>query len=114
MMAGPYSYAKKSNSPGRQLRLLRTRLGRIIRDIRRKIGGKADLEAVFEWPLTRANQIRSQQQRQRGWKLYSFHAPQVECIGKGKASAPYEFCVKASIVTPTPRAPGGQFVLHAK
>jgi len=46
-----------------------------------------------------ANQIRSQQQRQRGWKLYSFHAPEVECIGKGKASAPYEFGVKASIVT---------------
>ena len=35
---------------------------------------------------------------QRGWKLYSFHAPEVECIGKGKASAPYEFGVKA----PTP------------
>jgi len=30
-----------------------------------------------------------QQQRQRGWKLYSFHAPEVECIGKGKASAPF-------------------------
>ena len=59
-------------------------------------------------------QIRSQQQRQRGWKLYSFHAPEVECIGKGKASAPYEFGVKASIVTTNARAPGGQFVLHAK
>src|ERR671937_3146112 len=91
-----------------------SRLGRIIRDIRRNIGGKADLEAVFEWPLTRANQIRSQQQRQRGWKLYSFHAPEVECIGKGKASAPYEFGVKASIVTTNARAPGGQFVLHAR
>ena len=33
--------------------------------------------------LGRATQIRSQQQRQRGWKLYSFHAPEVECIGKG-------------------------------
>src|SRR5262249_26311608 len=77
------------------------------------IAGKADLEATFEWPLTKANQIRSQQQRQRGWKLYSFHAPEVECIGKGKASAPYEFGVKASIVTTNARAPGGQFVLHA-
>jgi transposase, IS5 family len=48
-------------------------------------------------PLTRANQIRSQQQHQRGWKLYSFHAPEVECIGQGKASAPYEFGVKASL-----------------
>jgi transposase, IS5 family len=114
MMAGRYAHAKQFNRHRRQLRLLRTRLGRIIRDIRRKIGGKADLEAVFEWPLTRANQIRSQQQRQRGWKLYSFHAPEVECIGKGKASAPYEFGVKASIVTTNARAPGGQFVLHAK
>jgi hypothetical protein len=40
--------------------------------------------------------------------------PEVECIGKGKASAPYEFGVKASIVTTNARAPGGQFVLHAR
>ena len=97
-----------------QLRLLRTRLGRLIRDIRRKIAGRRGLEAAFDAPLSRAAQIRSQQQRQRGWKLYSFHAPEVECIGKGKASAPYEFGVKASIVTTNARAPGGQFVLHAK
>ena len=48
------------------------------------------------------------------WKLYSFHAPEVECIGRGKASAPYEFGVKASVVTTNARAPGGQFVLHAR
>src|ERR1700754_331552 len=114
MMAGRYAHAKQFKRHRRQLRLLRTRLGRIIRDIRRNIGGKADLEGGFEWPLTRGNQIRSQQQRQRGWKLYSFHAPEVECIGKGKASAPYEFGVKVSIVTTNACAPGGQFVLHAK
>src|SRR6266702_4779976 len=68
---------------------------------------------AFVWPLARADQIRSQQQRQRGWKLYSFHAREVECIGKGKASAPYEFGVKAFVVTTNARAPGGQFVLHA-
>jgi IS5 family transposase len=76
MMAGRYARAKQFNRHHRQLRLLRIRLGRIIRDIRRKTAGKADLEALFEWPLTRANQIRS------------FHAPEVECIGKGKPSAP--------------------------
>jgi transposase, IS5 family len=38
----------------------------------------------------------------------------VECIGKGNASAPYEFGVKVSIATTNARAPGGQFVLHAK
>jgi IS5 family transposase len=114
MMAGRYAHAKQFKRHHRQLRLLRTRLGRIIRDIRRKVAGRAEIEAIFEWPLARANQIRSQQQRQRGWKLYSFHAPEVECIGKGKASAPYEFGVKASIVTTNARAPGGQFVLHAR
>jgi len=114
MMAGRYAHAKQFKRHRGQLRLLRTRLGRVIRDVRRKIAGRPEIEATFEKPLARADQIRSQQQRQRGWKLYSFHAPEVECIGKGKASAPYEFGVKASIVTTNARAPGGQFVLHAK
>ena len=114
MMAGRYAHAKQFNRHRRELRILRTRLGRLIRDIRRKISGQEHIAAAFEAPLARASQIRSQQQRQRGWKLYSFHAPEVECIGKGKASAPYEFGVKASIVTTNARAPGGQFVLHAK
>ena len=114
MMAGRYAHAKQFNRHRRELRLLRTRLGRLIRDIGRKIAGREESEAVFSAALSRASQIRSQQQRQRGWKLYSFHAPETECIGKGKASAPYEFGVKASIVTTNARAPGGQFVLHAK
>jgi transposase, IS5 family len=114
MMAGRYAHAKQFNRHRRELRILRTRLGRLIRDIRRKIAGREEIEAVFSAPLSRASQIRSQQQRQRGWKLYSFHAPETECIGKGKASAPYEFGVKVSIVTTNARAPGGQFVLHAK
>jgi IS5 family transposase len=113
MMAGRYAHAKQFNRHHRELRFLRTRLGRLVRDIRRKIRDKGHLEATFAAPLGRADQIRSQRQRQRGWKLYSFHAPEVECIGKGKASAPYEFGVKVSIVTTNARAPGGQFVLQA-
>ena len=113
MMAGRYAHAKQFKRHQRQLRFLRARLGRLIRDIGRKIASQPQLQALFRWPLTRARQIRSQQQRQRGWKLYSFHAPEVECIGKGKASAPYEFGVKASITTTNARAPGGVFVLHA-
>ena len=68
---------------------------------------------MFREPLARARQIRSQEQRQRGFKFYSFHAPEVECIGKGKARCPYEFVVKASITTTNHRARGGQYVLHA-
>jgi transposase, IS5 family len=114
MMAGRYAHAKQFRRHKRALRFLRTRLGRLIRDIGRKIKGKAELEQAFAAPLAFARQIQSQEQRQRGWKLYSFHAPETECIGKGKASAPYEFGVKVSIVTTNRRAPGGQFVLHAK
>ncbi len=114
MMAGRYAHAKQFNRHHREVRFLRTRLGRLIRDIRRKIAGHEPVKAAFESPLSRASQIRSQRQRQRGWKLYSFHAPEVECIGKGKARAPYEFGVKVSIVTTNACAPGGQFVLQAK
>ena len=47
-------------------------------------------------------------------RLLSGAAPEVECIGKGKASTPCEFGVKASIVTTNRRALGGQFVLYAR
>ena len=114
MMAGRYAHAKQFNRHNRELRFLRTRLGRLLRDVARKIKGNGALERVFAGPLSRASQIRSQKHRQRGWKLYSFHAPEVECIGKGKANAPYEFGVKVSITTTNARAKGGQFVLHAK
>ena len=113
MMAGRYAHAKQFNRHHQRIRFLSTRLGRLIRDIRRKIAGHEPTEAAFEAALSRASQIRSQRQRQRGWKLYSFHAPEVECIGKGKARAPWEFGVKVSVVTTNARAPGGQFVLHA-
>jgi transposase, IS5 family len=42
------------------------------------------------------------------------HAPEVECIGRGKARSPYEFGCKVSITTPVTAPKGGQFVLHAK
>jgi IS5 family transposase len=46
-------------------------------------------------------------------KLYALHAPEVECIGKGKARTRWEFGVKVSLAVTNARAPGGQFVLGA-
>ena len=46
--------------------------------------------------LERAERIYKQQPKDKN-KLYALHAPEVECIGKGKARKPYEFGVKASI-----------------
>ena len=53
-------------------------------------------------------------QRERGKKIYSLHAPEVECIGKGKAHKPYEFGVKVSLATTLKHSAGGQFIAHAK
>ncbi len=114
MMAGRYAHAKQFKRMNKQLKLLRTRLGRVIRDIRRKIDGDGELQEAFGAALSKASQIRRQKQRQRGWKLYSWHAPETECIGKGKARTPYEFGVKVSLTTTNRRCKGGQFILHAK
>lgn len=109
-----YAHAKQFKRMNGRIKFPRTRLGRLIRDIRRKIDGDQSLTEAFAIPLGRAMQIRSQKQRQRGWKLYSWHAPETECIGKGKARAPYEFGCKVSLTTTNKRCKGGQFILHAK
>jgi IS5 family transposase len=114
VMAGRYAHAKQFKRMNGRIKFLRTRLGRLIRDIRRKIDSEAELQETFAVPLSKASQIRRQKQRQRGWKLYSWHAPETECIGKGKAHKPYEFGVKVSLTTTNRRCKGGQFILHAK
>ena len=67
---------------------------------------------MFAQPLALARQVREQRQLQRGRKVYSLHAPEVACIGKGKAHRPYEFGVKVSVATPLQHCKGGQFVAH--
>ena len=114
LMAGRYIHAKQFKRANRELRFLRTRLGRMTRDVARKTRGDGKLEKIFEGPLRKAHQIRWQRQQERGPKLYSWHAPETECIGKGKAHKPYEFGCKVSITTTNRRSKGGQFVLHAK
>jgi transposase, IS5 family len=114
IMIGRYSHAHQFKRARRELRFLRARLGRVIRDIRRKIEGDAVLEERFGPLLALAVRVRSQDHRQRGAKVYALHAPEVECIGKGKLRTPYEFGCKVSLATPVTRPRGGQFVLHAK
>jgi IS5 family transposase len=114
IMVGRYTHAHQFKRMRRELKFLRTRLGRVIRDIRRKIDGDAVCQARFNPLLDLAVKVSVQDHRQRGPKVYSLHAPEVECIGKGKARAPYEFGCKVSVATPVTSPKGGQFVLHAK
>jgi IS5 family transposase len=111
---GRYTHAHQFKRARRELRFLRIRLGRVIRDIRRKTAGNEALRERFVGLLTLAVRVRFQDHRQRGRKVYALHAPEVECIGKGKARAPYEFGCKVSVATPATQPKGGQFVLHAK
>jgi IS5 family transposase len=114
IMVGRYTHAHQFKRARRELKFLRTRLGRVIRDIRRKVAGDETLRERFADLLALAMRVRFQDHRQRGPKVYALHAPEVECIGKGKARAPYEFGCKVSIATPATKPKGGQFVLHAK
>ena len=99
----------------RHVRHLRTWLGRLFRDIGRKIAGDAAAEAAFTRPLGLVARLLRQRREDRGRdKLYSLHAPEVECIGKGKAHARFEFGCKVSLATTNAAAPGGQFVLGAR
>lgn len=122
IMVGRYTHAHQFKRANRALKFLRIRLSRLIRDINRKIGDDPVLDGKFAPLRSLAVQVRFQNQHQRGRKsppstrsrVYALHAPEVECIGKGKARAPYEFGCKVSIATPVTQPKGGQFVLHAK
>jgi IS5 family transposase len=109
-----YAHAKQFKRANRALRTLKTYLGRVIRDIARKIDGDPRLETKFAWLLSLASRVRAQERGQRGPKVYSLHAPEVECIGKGKPHKPYEFGVKVSVATTLKHSKGGQFVAHAQ
>src|ERR1700733_10213265 len=107
-----YAHAHQFKRANRSLRRLKTYLGRVIRDIGRRIDGDPELEEIFARPLSLSRRVLAQDQRQRGPKVYSLHAPEVECIGKGKAHRLYEFGVKVSVATTAHRSKGGQFVTH--
>jgi len=98
--AGGYAHAKQFKRLRRTVKRQRTILGVVIREIKRKLS-TASTESPstitrLNTLLERAERIRTQQPKDKN-KLYALHAPEVECIGKGKARKPYEFGVKTSI-----------------
>lgn len=98
--AGGYAHAKQFKRLRRTVKRQRTILGIVLREVQRKLPTATSLCAatlsrlntLLEW----AERIRTQQPKDKN-KLYALHAPEAECIGKGKARKPYEFGVKASI-----------------
>ncbi len=95
-MRSRYASCRQMKRAGRELKRLKNYLGRIVRDIDRKVSGSERLEGVFTEPLALAQRILSQKRNDKN-KIYSIHAPEVECISKGKAHKKYEFGCKVSV-----------------
>ena len=93
--ASRYAHAKQFKRMRRVLKTLNTRLGRVIRDIRRQ-SPQPDL--ALENLLTLCERLHKQQPPDKN-KLYSLHEPEVVCISKGKAHKRYEFGQKISVAT---------------
>jgi transposase, IS5 family len=108
--AGGYAHAKQFKRLARTIRRQRTILGCLMRDVQRSVNRILQADGSGVSPVTasasamkelqlwleRAERIRTQQRHDKH-KLYALHAPEVECIGKGKARKPYEFGVKVSL-----------------
>jgi IS5 family transposase len=98
--AGGYAHAKQFKRLRRTVKRQRTILGIVLREVRRKLPTATGLCVAtlsrLNTLLERAERIRIQQTKDKD-KLYALHAPEAECIGKGKARKPYEFGVKTSI-----------------
>ena len=92
-----YARARQYKRARKCQKKLYTILGRVIHDIERKAGDLVDLPELSTL-LERARRIHPQKRKDKN-KLYSVHAPEVECLSKGKVHKPYEFGVKASIAT---------------
>ncbi len=95
IMASRYAHAKQFKRMRRELKRLRTYLGRVIRDWRRKL---PQPDETLETLLTRCERLHKQKPTDKN-KLYSLHEPEVKCISKGKARQRYEFGQKVTVAT---------------
>ena len=101
-----YAHAKQMKRARKETRKLKTYLGRVMRDLDRKTPEKDDR---LKARLALAQRIFDQKRDDKN-KVYSVHAPEVECISKGKAHKRYEFGVKASITSTNKKG----FIIGAK
>src|SRR5918994_5248226 len=95
-LASRYAHARQMKRARREIRRLKTYLGRVFRDVRRKIEGRPEVVEHFAEALARVERLLAQQRHDKN-KLYALHAPEVACIAKGKAHKKYEFGAKVSV-----------------
>ena len=94
-----YGHARQLRRQRRTTAKLKTVLGRVYRDLERKLAEQPEsVQAAFAESMALTKRLLDQQRHDKK-KLYALHAPEVECIAKGKAHKRYEFGVKVSIAT---------------
>jgi len=89
-----YGHARQMKRAKKATRKLKTYLGRVIRDIERKVKNPSQ---KLKEELVIANKLMEQKRNSKN-KIYSIHEPHVECIAKGKVHQRYEFGSKVGFV----------------
>jgi transposase, IS5 family len=95
IMNGRYAHARQMKRAKREQKKLKNFLGRVYRNILRNCPQPDEQLAEL---LHNAKRLLMQKRHDKN-KLYSLHAPEVECIAKGKVHKKYEFGCKVSVVT---------------
>lgn len=90
-----YAHAKQYKRSQRAVRKLKTYLGRVVRDIERKV---TEPDQKLSELLILSKRLLIQEKGDKH-KLYSLHEPHVDCISKGKAHKMYEFGCKTSLIS---------------
>lgn len=96
--AGRYAHARQFKRMRRVIRRQRTIVGRLTRQLQTRL---STLSSAIHDTLGKATRVFEQTANRKAEtpKLYSWHAPEVLCINKGKARTPYEFGAKVGIAT---------------
>lgn len=114
--ASGYAHAKQFNrlkKTNKKLKTILYKLSRRIDNALESAGSKLEnLPANLQERLVRAGRVIMQQAKDKD-RLLVWHAPEVECIAKGKVKKPYEFGCKVSLATNVNQAKGGHFILSA-
>jgi IS5 family transposase len=92
---GRYAHARQMKRSANATKQLRNILGRVLREIGRSVEKLTDREKEI---LSLVNRLYEQKRKDKN-KVYSLHAPEVECIAKGKTHKKFEFGCKVSLVS---------------
>lgn len=90
-----YAHARQMKRASQATRQLRNYLGRVMRELERNTDKLTEREKGI---LSLVKRLYEQKRTDKN-KVYSLHAPEVECIAKGKAHKKYEFGCKVSLVS---------------